>query len=104
MTRTHYHTSYAVRKAKKEKHLRKMANMRAAKARKRQQLVDAGLLEREPKMERWHRFQFGVRDKVTGETHFVDLKSVRHASKALGLVLKYVPLTPALSPKGASEK
>ena len=63
--------------------------MRAAKARKRQAAIDAGLLEREPKMVRWNRFEFGVRDKLNGETHFVDLKSVRHAAKALGLILKF---------------
>jgi hypothetical protein len=69
--------------------LKKMANWRAAKARKRQAEIDAGLLEREPKMVRWNRFEFGVRDKLNGETHFVDLKSVRHAAKALGLILKF---------------
>lgn len=40
-------------------------------------------------MQRAYRFEFGVRDKATGETHFVDLKSVRHAAKALGLILKF---------------
>jgi len=67
-----------------------MARWREAKARKRQALIDAGLLEREPKLERWHRFEFGVRNKTTGESHFVDLKSVRHAAKALGLILKFL--------------
>jgi hypothetical protein len=46
--------------------------------------------EPEPKMVRWHRFEFGVRDKLNGETHFVDLKSVRHATHALGLILKHL--------------
>ena len=80
------------RKRRQDKYLRqcaRLAQMRAAKARKRQAAIDAGLLEREPKLERWHRFEFGVRDKTTGETHFVDLKSVRHAAKALGLILKF---------------
>jgi hypothetical protein len=40
-------------------------------------------------MVRWHRFEYGVRDKLTGETHFTDLKSVRQASKALGLIVKF---------------
>jgi hypothetical protein len=40
-------------------------------------------------MQRWHRFQYGVRDKVTGETHFRDLVSVRQAAKALSLILKH---------------
>jgi hypothetical protein len=67
----------------------KMARMRAAKARKRQRLIDEGLLEHEPKMERWFRFEYGVRDKLTGDMHFRDLSSVRQASKALGLILKF---------------
>ena len=69
--------------------LRKMANMRAAKERKRQERIAAGW---EPKLKpvRAYRFEFGVRNKATGETHFVDLKSVRHAAKALGLILKFL--------------
>lgn len=45
--------------------------------------------EPEPKFERWHRYEYGIRDKSTGETHWRDLVSVRQASKALGLILKY---------------
>jgi hypothetical protein len=45
--------------------------------------------EGEPKMVRWHRFEYGVRDKRTGEEHWRDLVSVRQASKALGLIRKY---------------
>lgn len=63
--------------------------MRAAKERKRQERIAIGWTL-EPKLERWHRFEFGVRDKLTGETHFTDLKSVRHAAKALGLILKFL--------------
>lgn len=66
--------------------LRKMAAMRAAKEHKR---LERGHIESEPKMQRWHRFEFGVRDKISGETHFTDLKSVRHAAKALGFILKF---------------
>ena len=66
-----------------------MESMRAAKARKRQSAVDAGLIECDPQMEHRHRFEFGVRDKTNGETHFRDLVSVRQAARALGLFLKY---------------
>ena len=45
--------------------------------------------EPEPRMERWCRFEFGVRDKLNGEMHFRDLVSVRQAAKALGLILKF---------------
>jgi hypothetical protein len=88
------HSGYVskYRKRRQDKYLRRcarLAQMRAAKARKRQALAEAGLLEREPRLERWHRFEFGVRDKLTGDCHFTDLKSVRHAAKALGLILKF---------------
>jgi hypothetical protein len=73
---------------KRQRQAEKLARMRAAKERKRAAAMAAGWLP-EPKFERWHRFEFGVRDKLTGETHFTDLKSVRHAAKALGLVLKF---------------
>jgi hypothetical protein len=77
-------------KARREKQLRKLANMRAAKSRIRQERIESGLLEPEPRFERYYPLEFGVRVKATGETHFVDLKSVRHAAKAIGLILKYL--------------
>lgn len=77
------------RKARREKLLRKMATMRAAKERKRMERIAAGWTP-EPKMERFCRFEFGARNKVTGETAWADLKSVRHATIALGLILKYL--------------
>jgi hypothetical protein len=69
--------------------LRKMANWRRRKAEIRQERIAAGLLEREPKMARYYPLEFGVRVKATGEVQFTDLKSVRHAAKALGLILKF---------------
>ena len=65
--------------------LHKMRVLRAAKERKRL----ANPVEREPKFERWFRFKFGVQDTLTGETAWHELKSVRHAAKALGLILKH---------------
>ena len=85
---------------KRERIVLKMSNWRAAKARKRQERIDAGLLEHEPKFVRAYRFEFGVREKVSGETAWHDLKSVRHAAKALGLVLKYMCLFLAVSAAG----
>jgi hypothetical protein len=70
--------------------LKKMANWRKRKAEIRQERIEAGLLEREPVMVLYYPLEFGVRVKATGETHFTDLKSVRHAAKALGLILKYI--------------
>lgn len=68
--------------------LTRMANWRAAKERKRQQRIAEGW-EPEPHMVRYCPLEFGVRVKATGEAHFTDLKSVRHAAKALGLILKH---------------
>lgn len=87
--RVHYPFLFRNRKERRERQLRKLANMRAAKARIRQERVEAGLIEREPQLERYYPIEFGVRIKATGEAHFVDLKSIRHASKALGLILKF---------------
>ena len=63
--------------------------MRAAKKRKHEEAVAAGWRPA-PKMERWFRFEIGIRNKATGETCFVDLKSGRQAHKIAGLVLKYL--------------
>ena len=81
---------FSNRNARRARMLLKMSAMRAGKARKRQERIDAGLLEREPKMERWNRFEYGIRDRFTGETHWREFVSVRQASKALGLIMKYV--------------
>lgn len=74
------------RKRSRERMLRKMAAMRAAKERKR---LERGQVESEPKMERWFRFEFGVRDKTNGEVGRHDPVSIRHAAKALGLIMKH---------------
>lgn len=79
---------FANRKARRERMLRKLANMRAAKARRRQERIDAGLLEREPKPERYFPLELGVRDKTTGQTAWVDLRSVRDAGRRLSVLLK----------------
>ena len=51
--------------------------------------------EPEPRFVRHYRFEYGVHDTLTGETHFRPLVSVRQAAKALGLILKYIPLEKA---------
>ena len=78
------------RKSRREAQLRKLASMRAAKERKR---LERPPPEREPKLVQWHRFEIGVRDKVTGRFSYgeawTDLKSVRDATKRLSVILKY---------------
>ena len=59
--------------------------MRAAKERKRL----ANPVEREPKMVRWFPLELGIRDKLTGETCWIDLKSARDAVKRITVILKY---------------
>lgn len=65
--------------------LKKMANMRAAKERKR---LANPTPEPEPKMLRYYPFEFACRHKASGEFAWHDLVSVRHAAMALGMVLK----------------
>jgi len=69
--------------------LRKMANMRAAKERLRLARGAAGLLEREPKMQRWFPLELGLRDKTTGEVAWVDLRSIRDAARRIAVVQKF---------------
>ena len=85
---THSRTYFRNRNERRERQLRKLAAMRVAKKRKHDALVSAGWTP-EPKFKRAYPLEFGVRVKATGETHFADLKSVRHVAKALGLILKF---------------
>ncbi len=74
---------------KRQRMLKKMENMRAAKARKRLENPP----EHEPKMVPWHRFEFGVRDKVTGRASYgeawTDFVSIRDAVRRLRVIQKY---------------
>ena len=36
--------------------------------------------DQEPRMVRWNRFEYGVRDRLTGEAHWRELVSVRQAA------------------------
>lgn len=77
------------RKARREAHLRRLANMRAAKARKRLENPP----EHEPRMVRWHRFEIGVRDKVHGPAGYgeawTDFKSIRDAVRRLRVIQQH---------------
>ena len=87
--RMHANRFFANRKAARERMLRKMANMRAAKERRRLERGAAGLLEREPKFERYVPLELGIRDKRTGEVAWIDLRSVRDANRRLSVVLRF---------------
>jgi len=70
---------------KREQQLKKLANMRAAKARKRLENPP----DREPNLVRWFPLELGIRDKATGETCWIDLRSARDAVKRIAVILKY---------------
>lgn len=74
---------------KRARQLKKLANMRAAKARRRLERGAAGLLEREPKMVRWYPLEVGVRDRTTGEEAWVVFKSLRDALRRLTVLVRY---------------
>lgn len=69
--------------------LKKMENMRNAKARKR---MAGPPPERDPKRIPWHRFEMGIRDKIQGPSSYgeawVDLRSVRDAAKRIRVVMR----------------
>lgn len=73
------------RKERRERVLRKMEKMRAAKERKRL----ANPIQREPGLVPYYPLQFGVRDKRTGDTAWIDFKSVRDATRRLSVIQKY---------------
>lgn len=77
------------RKARRDGVLRKMAAMRAAKERKR---MARGPREEPPRLVKWHRFEIGVRDKVTGANGYgeswTDLVSVRDTVRRLKVIIK----------------
>ena len=77
--------SFFVRQLRRQKTLRKMARMRAAKERKRL----ANPVEREPKFIRYFPLELGLRDKRTKEVVWTDFRSVRDAAKRLSVVQRF---------------
>ena len=63
--------------------------MRAAKERMRIERARAGFGPEPRPVRAEPRFDFGVRDRRTGEVAWAPLKSGNHAAKALRLILKY---------------
>jgi hypothetical protein len=69
--------------------LKKMAAMRAAKERKR---LARGPCEEPARFVPWAPLEFGVRDKVTGEVVWMDLRSGRDVARRVAVLLRhYVP-------------
>lgn len=83
--RTHKDAFLNYRKQRRERMLRKMENMRAAKERKRL----ANPPEHEPKMERTTCLSWAVRDDITGHVEWLPLKSARDAFRRVTILLKF---------------
>ena len=75
---------------KRKRQLKKLENMRAAKARKR---MAGEQPEVPPKMVRWHRFELGIRDKITGRYGYgeawTDFKSIRDSVRRLQVIQRH---------------
>jgi hypothetical protein len=63
-----------------------MAAMRAAKERKR---LARGPVEEEPRFRPWTGLQWAMRDKVTGETVWMEFKSVRDMARRAAVVRRF---------------
>lgn len=77
--------SKARRDKQKQRVCERMARWRQAKERKRLE----NRVEREPELVRYYPLEIGVRDKRTGETAWIDFRSVRDAAKRLAVVQKF---------------
>jgi hypothetical protein len=84
------------RKDRRERMLRKMANMRAAKERKRLE----NPVEREPKMLRTTGLSWAVRDDLTGHVEWLPLKSARDTFRKVTVLLKFYQ--PGFPPRARS--
>lgn len=82
---------FASRKRRHEKMLRKMAAMRSAKERKRQEAIAAGWTP-EPKrgpVVLYPNISWAMRDDLSGEVVWMEFKSVRDMAKRAGMVAKH---------------
>jgi len=73
------------RESRYDRMLLRLARARAAKEAKRL----ANPVEREPKLAPYYPLQLGVRDKRTGDTAWVDFRSLRDAMRRLAVVQRY---------------
>lgn len=73
------------RNARRERMLRKMSAMRAAKARNRL----ANPVEHEPRMQRYYPLELGLRDRRSGEVAWVPFRSIRDSIRRLSVVQRW---------------
>ena len=89
---------FTARKRRRERMLRKMANMRAAKERKR---LDRGPRDEEPRgrIVRHPHLSWAVRDDLSGEVVWMEFRSVRDMARRAGMVAKfYQPTKSGVTP------
>jgi hypothetical protein len=88
-------TFFRASKRRKEKMLRKLENMRAAKEQKRIERAESGFGELPPrgKVVRHPGISWAMRDDVSGEVVWMEFKSVRDMARRAGMVAKfYLPI------------
>ena len=79
---------FSARNRRRERVLRKMANMRAAKERKR---LERGPRETEPRgrLVRHPHLSWAVRDELSGEIVWMEMKSARDTFRRVTVLLKF---------------
>ena len=79
---------FGARKRRRERILRKMASMRAAKERKR---IERGSVEHEPNMRvvRYPHLSWAMRDDLSGDVVWMEFKSVRDMARRVGVVARF---------------
>jgi hypothetical protein len=87
-------SAFFVRQLARQKLLRKMANMRAAKERKR---MECGPIEPEPKMIAvpHPNLSWAMRDDLSGEVVWMEFISVRDCARRAGMVARYYEPRPS---------
>lgn len=79
---------FSVRKRRRERMLRKMANMRAAKERKR---LERGPRDDEPRgpIVRHPHLSWAMRDDLSGQVVWMEFKSLRDMTRRAGMVARF---------------
>jgi hypothetical protein len=85
--RRHTQFWYQSKNAKERKESLLQRSRKGVAAREAKRLANP--VEREPELIRYYPIQLGVRDKISGDIAWIDLRSVRDAARRLSKVLKY---------------
>lgn len=82
---------FSAQKRRRERVFQKMANMRAAKERKRQESVSAGGTPEPPcgPVVRHPNLSWAMRDELSGEVVWLEFKSVRDMTRRAAMVARF---------------